>query len=329
MSRTERADELQRRHGVLGLPLAVTYKFFDDQGNYAAVVITHNAFVAVLPLLLISSSVLGFLLQGNEALKTSILASALNEFPIIGSQLSTEAGLQGSAGAVIVGAIIAVYGALGLGQALQNAVYLAWSVPRNERRNPFKSRLWSLVLLTGAGLLVLAVATFTSLVGNVSVLGQFSDRSVAWLVDLVSLVSTTAVLALSLRWTAPARPPWRHTIPGAFFVALGWLALQRLGGLYVERVLARASDLNAVFALSLGLMAFLYIAANLVVLGIELNVVLARSLYPRALLTPFTDRVSLTDADRRAYALYAKAQRHKGFEGIDVSFRASGTGERP
>ena len=56
------------------------------------------------------------------------------------------------------------------------------------------------------------------------------------------------------------------------------------------------------------------------VLGIEINVVLARRLWPRALLTPFTDAVELTDADRRAYDSYAKAQRHKGFQRVDVTF---------
>jgi membrane protein len=56
------------------------------------------------------------------------------------------------------------------------------------------------------------------------------------------------------------------------------------------------------------------------VLGVEINVVLARRLWPRALLTPFTDRVDLTEADRRAYAMYAQTQRHKGFETVTVRF---------
>jgi membrane protein len=43
-------------------------------------------------------------------------------------------------------------------------------------------------------------------------------------------------------------------------------------------------------------------------------------LWPRALLTPFTDDVDLTPADRRAYAGYARAERFKGFERIDVDF---------
>jgi membrane protein len=56
------------------------------------------------------------------------------------------------------------------------------------------------------------------------------------------------------------------------------------------------------------------------VLSIEINVVIARHLWPRALLTPFTDRVDLTEADRRAYAGYALMQRHKGFETVSVTF---------
>ena len=79
--------------------------------------------------------------------------------------------------------------------------------------------------------------------------------------------------------------------------------------------------MNGVFALVLGLVALLYIAAVMAMLGVEVNVVLAQRLYPRALLTPFTDDVELTDADQRAYRDYAKAQRHKGFERVDVTFR--------
>jgi len=43
-------------------------------------------------------------------------------------------------------------------------------------------------------------------------------------------------------------------------------------------------------------------------------------LYPRALLTPLTDDVELTEGDERAYADQARAQRSKGFEQIDVRY---------
>lgn len=316
----DRLDRFQRKHPVLGYPLAVIYKFFDDQGNYLAMAVTYNAFVAIFPLLLISSSVLGFVLQDNEGLRDEILTSALAEFPIIGTQLKAPQGMEGNLGALIVGAVIALYGVLGLGQALQNVVNVGWSVPRNSRRNPFKSRLWSAVLLSLAGILVLLLAMLTNasgtLMNTVSALGDWRGL----LVQAMSFALSIAGLTLLLRWASHTRSLWRHTVPGAAFIVVMWIVVQRLGGFYVERVLARVDDVSAVFALSLGLIGLLYIAANVLVLGVEINVVLAERLFPRALLTPFTDQVQLTDADRRAYTLYAQAQRHKGFEKVAVEF---------
>jgi hypothetical protein len=55
-------------------------------------------------------------------------------------------------------------------------------------------------------------------------------------------------------------------------------------------------------------------------LAAEVNVVRERRLWPRSLLTPFTDEVELTPADRRAYEMYATAQRFKGFERVTTEF---------
>ncbi len=85
--------------------------------------------------------------------------------------------------------------------------------------------------------------------------------------------------------------------------------------------------MSKTFGLVLGIIGITFIAANVGVLGMELNVVLARRLWPRALLTPFTDSVVLTRADRKAYTSYARAQRHKGFEEVTVSFDNRATDE--
>ena len=57
-------DRYQRSHPVVGFPLAVVYKFVDDQCAYLAAGLTYYAFVAIFPLLLIASSILGFVLRG-------------------------------------------------------------------------------------------------------------------------------------------------------------------------------------------------------------------------------------------------------------------------
>ncbi|MFK4084749.1 YihY/virulence factor BrkB family protein [Kribbella sp. NPDC020789] len=329
MSTLGRLDAAQRRHRRLGFPLAVVYKFFDDQGSYLAVIVTYYAFAAIFPLLLISSSVLGFVLQGNEDLQKAVLQSALKEFPIVGTQLATPQGLQGSTPAVIVGSLAAVYGVIGLGQAVQNAVNVTWGVPRNGRPNPFRGRLRSGALLSLAGLTVLSFATLTVLAGSQGSLAGVVTERLAWLVSIGSILVLAALLTLCLRPGNRPRPPLRQIVPGAFFTAVGWHLLERLGGLYVNDVLAKASEVNGIFALTLGLIGLIYAASVIAVIGAELNSVLAHQLYPRSLLALFTDSsTDLTPADHRAYEMYAKAQRHKTAETIDVTFETPRT-KRP
>jgi uncharacterized BrkB/YihY/UPF0761 family membrane protein len=318
--RVTRLDAWQRRHRVLGIPIAIVYKFFDDQGGYLAAVVTHYAFIAILPLLLIASSVLGFVLQGDPALEQQILSSALAQFPIVGDQLGQPGGIRGSGWAVVIGSVAATYGAIGLGQAAQNAISVVWAIPRNSRLNPLVSRFRSLAWLVVAGLGLVLIAVLTSVSSHVEVFGSQLNGVVHWLVVLATLVVTSVVLALMMRWSTPQRERLRDVLPGAAVIAVLWQLLQMAGGVYVSHVIKNAGEMNGVFAVVLGLVALLYIASVMAMLGLETNVVLGKHLYPRALLTPFTDSVRLTDADRKVYREYAQAQRHKGFERIQVTF---------
>ncbi|WP_148572216.1 YihY/virulence factor BrkB family protein [Nocardioides caldifontis] len=323
-----RVDEFQRRHPFIGFPLAVAYKFFDDQGPYLAAILTYYAFVAIFPIMLIASSVLGFILQGDEELQAQLLDSALRQFPIVGTQLGRPEGLEGSTGAVVIGALAALYGLLGLGQAAQHALNVVWAVPRNSRFNPFVGRWRGFVSMALAGLVVVAVATVSALSGNLGSLGFEVDALLRWIGTVLSVLLTAAVLALMMRYTTAHRPSFRTNLPGALVIAVLWHVLQVAGGEYVRRVVTAASEMNSVFALVLGLVALLFLASSMAVIGLEVSVVRNQRLYPRALLTPFTDAVDLTDADRRAYASYAKAQRHKGFERVEVIFDERGTKRR-
>jgi inner membrane protein YhjD len=320
----DRLDAWQRRRPIAGFPIAVVYKFFDDQGGYLASAITYYAFIAIFPLMLIGSSVLGFVLQGHPHLQQEILSSALRQFPIVGDQLGRPEGLRGSTSAVVVGSVTALYGVIGLGQVAHNAVNTCWAIPRNSRLNPIVSRLRSLVWIAGAGLALVIIAVITSLGSHPDVLGRDLGAEVHWLALVLSIVVTAGVLALMMRVSTPREERLREVLPGAVLIAVLWQLLQVLGGVYVEHVVKKANEMNGNFALVLGLVALVYLAAVLAMIGLEVNVVLAKRLYPRALLTPFTDAVDLTAADRRVYREYAQAQRHKGFERVEVIF-----GERP
>ena len=118
-----RLDNFQRRHTWLGFPVAVVYKFIEDQGGYLAVLITYYGFASLFPLLLLLVSVLGFTLEGDPALQQALLGSALQQFPIIGPQLQQNiSSIRGSTLGVVLGIIGAVYGGLGISVAIQTAL---------------------------------------------------------------------------------------------------------------------------------------------------------------------------------------------------------------
>lgn len=317
-----RVDAFQRKHRVVGFPIAVIYKYFDDQGPYLAAIISYYAFIAIFPLLLLGSSILGFVLQDNPDLRERLLDSALSQFPIIGDQLGRPEGLSGSATAIVIGSIVALYGAMGLGQAVQNAANIAWSVPRNSRANPIILRLRSIIFLAISGVGILALAVATSVLANPDAVGADLESTLRWVIRIIGFVLTIVIFVSVFRLVSLGRAGWRSVLPGAVVTAMLWQGLQYIGNTYVQEVIGQAdgNEMNRTFALVLGLIAFIFIAAVMVVLGLEVNVVLRRHLYPRALLTPFTDNVILTTADQKAYAAYAKSQRHKGFQSVEVTF---------
>lgn len=229
-----------------------------------------------------------------------------------------------------------MYGALGLGVSIQNSLAVAWAIPRNSRPNPILLRIKSLLLLVFAGLAVLGISIFSAITtaglpgGGESML--FADRldtTLRLLIQLATVIIVGLVLTGLFRFARPSSPQRMRTAPGAFTVAVLWQFLQFLGTVYATNVLTGPSTLNKTFGLVLGLIGIIYIASVMAMLGVQVNVVLARHLWPRALLTPFTDSVDLTEADRRAYAMYAQMQRHKGFETVVVRFdgRDGGTHE--
>lgn len=310
-------DGFQRRHPVIGFPLGVIYKFFDDQGNYLAAMLTYYAFVAIFPLMLLGTSILGFVLGARPEWQEDILNSALGQFPIIGDQLGRPEGLRGSAAGVTFGSLAALYGSLGLATSLQNAMHIAWSVPRNSRPNPFYARVKSLVLLLTAGLALLSVTVVSTIASTTT---AFIEVGTRWLLPLVTVLVVGAMLTILFRFAAAGQHSFRRAAPGGYALALMWQLLQLGGVLYVAEVLVDTTAMTKTFGLVLGLIGFLFIGAVMAVLAMEINVVIARRLYPRALLTPFTDAVDLTPADRRAYASYARMQRHKGFERVSVTW---------
>ena len=195
-----------------------------------------------------------------------------------------------------------------------------WRVPRNERPNPLRARLRSVQLLVVVGLSVVGTTILSALSSSAHTWGTSVGTGLQILLVLASMAANAIVFTVGFKIATARRISWRCTLPGAIFAAVVWQALQFFGTTYIGHIVKHASVINSVFALVLGLIAWIYVGALVVVFAVEYNAVREMTLYPRALLTPFTDNVQLTAADETAYSDQAQAQRAKGFQEIDVSF---------
>jgi YihY family inner membrane protein len=317
-------DGLQQRSRAAGFAIAVVYKYIDDQGGYLAALITYYAFVSLFPLLLLLTTTLGVVLAGHPDLQQQVLETAVSQFPVIGEQLGQPQQLSGGTVAVVVGIAGALYGGLGVGVAVQNAMDTVWAVPKHRRPDPIRGRVRSLALLLVLGSAAIATTALAAIGRSAEFLGSWGKAGCV----VAAVVINAAICLIAFRVTTTRKLTVRQLLPGAAVAAVVWQLLQWFGAAYVTRTVTTASAINAVFAVVLGLLAFLFLISVTLVMCAQINVVRVDRLYPRALLTVFTDDVELTPADRRTYARKARAEQAKGFETISVSYEQDVDEER-
>jgi YihY family inner membrane protein len=269
------ADRLQQRHPALAVPAAVVKKFGDDSGGRLAGLIAYRGFLSLFPLLLLLTAVLGYVLAGDPQLRSETVDSALGRFPVIGEQIQTGS-LSGSGVALAIGIAGTLIAGLGVVLATEEALNRVWGTPRLDRPGFLAVRLRALALLALLGGLTLASTVLGGLIGG----GAFGT---AWGL-IVSLTANLLVFAAVFRLLTSAPVSLRALLPGTVVAAIGWTALQLVGGWFVEHEIRNAAPTYGTFAVVIGLLAWIQLGATLTVLAAELNVVRARRLWPRSLL---------------------------------------------
>ena len=68
-----RFDDFQQRKPALALPLGVVKKFGEDEGGSMVSLIAYRAFFSLFPLLLLMTTILGYVLAGNDELRQEVV----------------------------------------------------------------------------------------------------------------------------------------------------------------------------------------------------------------------------------------------------------------
>jgi YihY family inner membrane protein len=306
-----RADAFQQRNRVLGFAFGVVKKFGDDRAGSLAALIAYYAFLAIFPLLLLLVTVLGLVAQHSSDFRDRLVDSALADFPIIGDQISRNVGSLRASGLGLVIALVGlVWGSLGFTQAGQHAMAQVWNVPGVDRPGFFPRLVRGLSIIAVLGLGVIATTIFSGF-------GFFNASAPVFrvLTMLITIALNVTISMAAFRLLTPKPVATRDLVPGTLLFGLAWSALQLIGGYLISQRLEQTSEVYGLFAIVLGLIFWLYLAAQIALYAAELNVVLVRHLYPRSIVQP-----PLTEPDRQALRELAKQEERRPEERVHVDF---------
>jgi YihY family inner membrane protein len=306
-----RLDTTQQRFTPTAFVFGVVKKYGDDNGGALASNLAYSAFVSIFPLLLILTTILGLVASLNPSVRTDVLDAVAGQVPLIGHQLTGNVHQlrRSSIIGLIVGFAGLVWGATGLAQSGLFTMAQVWNLP-GPARPGFVQRLGRAMLfiaLLGGGVIV--TTGLASL--NTYVLKGF------WAVILAGVLTAAFNVGMyigAFRALTPKGVPTRQLLPGAITGGICWTVLQVLGTWLVHHYLHSAS-IYGVFATVLGLLAWIYLAVQVTVYSAEINVVLARRLWPRSIVQP-----PLTEADRASMALQALQNQRRPEQHVEVTF---------
>jgi len=301
-------DRYQQRHKGWAIPMAVIRKFSNDQAGSLAALMAYYAFFSIFPLLLVFTTILGFVLNGHPGVQHSVEDSVLGRFPIVGKEISAHA-LTGKVTALVLGLLGSLWGGLGVTNASQNAFDRVWAVPFKDRPDFLHSRLRGLMLLGSLGLLFVLSVAITGLVTAIG--GPFVVISGYVISLLLNFGLYVAAFRFLTAGSIPTSCLWLGAAIGAVFMEI----LQLVGGIYVKHVVSHASNTYGTFATVIGLIVWLHLIAQLTLYAAEINVVVVRRLWPRSLLGPPD-----APADQETLRALAKVEERHDVERVDVHF---------
>lgn len=273
-------DEFQQKRKTLAFSIAVLKKYGDDEGGHLAALITYYGFLSLFPLLLVATTATEIFLRSHEHLRARVVEGISHYFPVISNDLQHSIHSIHKTGlALIIGILLTLYGARGGADAIHSAFNRIWRIPK-ETQLGFPATILNslLIILVGGGGLVLASVLSSYAAGLAHV---FTFRLVPFAISLLILVGVFyLVFSLGINSREPTR---KDLLVSALAAAIGVQILQLLGGYLLTHELKNLSNLYGTFAVVLGLLFWIYLQVQVLLLAAFAGAVHSKRLWPRKL----------------------------------------------
>lgn len=271
-SRSPRVVALRSRFRTVDVIVETLDGWRCHQTGRTASLLSFWGFLSIFPLMLVATTVVGLVLEGNEDLQRDIIDGALADIPVLGAELAADpTSIDGSWTVLIIGLATALWSGTKVFVGAQVAFDDIWEVPIDDRDPMPMQRGRALV-----GLAVIGGSHIVS-VGLSAVVHTANLHSAGRLLLIVgATVIHIAVIAAMYRYLTSASPSWRDVWPGAVAAGVVFGIVQHYATALVTHITDNASDTYGQFALVLGLVTWLGVLAIATLMSAELNAALVR-----------------------------------------------------
>jgi membrane protein len=243
----------------------------DDLATHAGA-LTYGSFLAILPLLLFASSVVGFVFAGRPQAAQNAVNELVSLVPGLSSVVTAQvqAAVEGRVTLGVVGLIGLLWTASGFASRLRHALGVIF-------RTQWVGLLTGRIRGTVIGLLM--VAAFVALAAFTAIEAELQAGHRALFVTLFQSVAFAVggfvLFLFTYRLLTPGKGiTLRDHLPGAVAFTIAWLALTAIGGLVFAELIQKSTVLYGTIGGIFGFLAFLYATTWSLLVGAELSAVL-------------------------------------------------------
>jgi YihY family inner membrane protein len=275
----------QRIRSTIRVAFAVRAKAAGDDLGTQAAALTFTAFLALLPLVLLALSVLGF--AAPQAQSSSWIQQAELQIPglaaFVNGQLDTLEAARLQLG------LLGLAGVLWSASALSARATRALGVVFGLHTSAVAGRLRAIGAMVPLGVLFILTLVANGFVAGIRLEGPLSGLT--WIVTFVLLtVVGFGFFLAGYQVLTPGGPMGlRDHVPGAVLMAVGWQLQLTIGTVFFSRSIARAAAVYGAVASVFGMLAFLRLAMSVWLYGAELSAVRFGERHPASSGAPESD----------------------------------------
>lgn len=248
-------------------------RYKGDGGDRLAAGLTMYAIFALLPLMLLGMSILGYVMADDPKRQYEIFTTLAGALPGVGTQIAdTLSDVENNRGTLgLVGVAGLLFSGLGGIAALRDALRLMWhqsidaeSYAKKKLIDAITLVVIAITLAVSFGVTALAAGGAGALLSAAGIDGT-PARAILYVLSFAMGVVVDAALFLVLyKWLPRVDWPWQRLVRGAIFGGVAFGGLKILGAWYVGRTAVRSTALYGSIGTAVALLVGLYLVSRVI-----------------------------------------------------------------